>query len=113
MNQYPDLNASRRDVLALLMAGGAASLAVPSFAAAPRKGGRIKVAGATSALSDTLDPARCSNHTDYIRSCMFYNGLTSLDGSLTPQPALAEEFSTKDAKTWVIKLRKGVTFHDG
>ena len=44
---------------------------------------------------------------------MFYNGLTSLDGSLTPQPALAESFTTKDAKTWVFKLRKGVTFHDG
>ena len=44
---------------------------------------------------------------------MFYNGLTSLDGSLSPQPQLAEEFTTKDAKTWVFKLRKGVTFHDG
>ena len=44
---------------------------------------------------------------------MFYNGLTSLDGSLTPRPSLAEEFSSKDARTWVFKLRKGVTFHDG
>ena len=44
---------------------------------------------------------------------MFYNGLTVLDGSLTPQPSLAEEFTTQDAKTWVFKLRKGVTFHDG
>jgi peptide/nickel transport system substrate-binding protein len=43
---------------------------------------------------------------------MIYNGLTSLDGSLTPQPALAESFNTKDAKTWVFTLRKGVTFHD-
>lgn len=113
MNSHLDLHPSRRDVLALLMAGGVASLAGPLFAATPRRGGRIKVAGATAALSDTLDPAKCSNHTDYIRSCMFYNGLTSLDGSLTPQPSLAEEFSTKDAKTWVFKLRQGVTFHDG
>jgi peptide/nickel transport system substrate-binding protein len=113
--------ASRRDVLAMLAAGGMqatlagslASTALAAQAAAPRKGGRIKVAGATASLNDTLDPAKCSNHTDYIRSCMFYNGLTSLDGSLTPQPALAEEFSTKDAKTWVFKLRQGVTFHDG
>jgi peptide/nickel transport system substrate-binding protein len=44
---------------------------------------------------------------------MLYNGLTALDGSLTPQPALAESFTTKDAKTWVFKLRRGVTFHDG
>jgi peptide/nickel transport system substrate-binding protein len=64
-------------------------------------------------VNDTLDPAKQSNGTDYARGFMFYNGLTVLDGSLTPQPSLAEEFTTKDAKTWVFKLRKGVTFHDG
>ncbi|HEY3246567.1 MAG TPA: ABC transporter substrate-binding protein, partial [Phycisphaerae bacterium] len=79
----------------------------------PRKGGRIRVAGTASGVNDTLDPAKQSNHTDYCRGFMFYNGLTSLDGSLTPQPSLAEEFTTKDARTWVFKLRKGVTFHDG
>ena len=71
------------------------------------------MAGAAAAVSDTLDPAKQANHTDYIRGFMFYNGLTFLDGNLTPQPSLAEEFTTKDAKTWVFKLRKGVTFHDG
>jgi peptide/nickel transport system substrate-binding protein len=113
--------ASRRDVLAMLVAGGmqatlagtVATLATAAHAQSPRKGGRIKVAGATSAVSDTLDPAKLANGTDYARGFMFYNGLTSLDGSLTPQPALAEEFSTRDARTWVFKLRKGVTFHDG
>jgi len=113
--------ASRRDVLAMLMAGGmqatlagtVAMLATTAQAQTPRKGGRIKVAGAASGVSDTLDPAKQANHTDYIRGFTFYNGLTSLDGNLVPQPSLAEEFSTKDARTWVFKLRKGVTFHDG
>jgi peptide/nickel transport system substrate-binding protein len=113
--------ASRRDVLAMLMAGGmqatlagtVATLATTAQAQTPRKGGRIKVAGAASGVSDTLDPAKQANHTDYIRGFMFYNGLTALDGNLVPQPSLAEEFTTKDAKTWVFKLRKGVTFHDG
>ena len=113
--------ANRRDVLAMLMAGGMqatlagsiAAVATTAHAQTPRKGGRIKVAGATAAVSDTLDPAKQSNHTDYIRGFMLYNSLTYLDGSLTPQPQLAEEFTTKDAKTWVFKLRKGVTFHDG
>ena len=113
--------ASRRDVLAMLMAGGmqaglaggAATLATAAHAEAPRKGGRITVASTTSAVNDTLDPARQSNQTDYARGFMFYNGLTVLDGSLTPRPSLAEEFTTQDAKTWVFKLRKGVTFHDG
>lgn len=113
--------ASRRDVLALLMAGGMqatlagglSGLARSVHAATPKRGGRIRVAGATAAITDTLDPAKMSNQTDYSRGTMVYNGLTSLDGSLTPQPALAESFDTKDAKTWVFKLRKDVKFHDG
>jgi peptide/nickel transport system substrate-binding protein len=113
--------ASRRDVLAMLMAGGMqaalagglATTALSAHAQTPKRGGKIRVAGATAAASDTLDPAKQSNQTDYSRGNMLYNGLTSLDGSLTPQPALAESFDTKDAKTWVFTLRKGVTFHDG
>ena len=113
--------ATRRDVLAMLMAGGMqatlagglAGMAVTAHAQTPRRGGRIRVAGATAAATDTLDPAKQSNQTDYSRGTMLYNGLFSLDGSLTPQPALAESFATPDAKTWVFTLRKGVTFHDG
>ncbi|HUG23647.1 ABC transporter substrate-binding protein [Piscinibacter sp.] len=113
--------ASRRDVLAMLMAGGMqatlagglATTALSVHAQTPKRGGKLRVAGATAAATDTLDPAKQSNHTDYSRGNMLYNGLTSLDGSLTPQPALAESFNTTDAKTWVFTLRKGVTFHDG
>lgn len=113
--------ASRRDMLAMLMAGGMqatlagglATLASTAHAQTPRKGGRITVATNGSGVNDTLDPAKQSNQTDYCRGFMFYNGLTVLDSSLTPRPQLAEEFTTQDAKTWVFKLRKDVTFHDG
>jgi peptide/nickel transport system substrate-binding protein len=113
--------ATRRDVLSMLLAGGMqaglagslAATAVSAHAQTPRRGGKLRVAGATAAATDTLDPAKQSNQTDYSRGNMLYNGLTSLDGSLTPQPALAESFTTKDAKTWVFTLRKGVVFHDG
>nr|WP_316642103.1 ABC transporter substrate-binding protein [uncultured Roseateles sp.] len=113
--------ATRRDILSMLMAGGMqiglagslAGTALSAHAQTPKRGGKIRVAGATAAITDTLDPAKMSNQTDYSRGTMLYNGLTSLDGSLTPQPSLAEEFTTRDAKTWVFKLRKGVVFHDG
>ncbi|MFG6433027.1 ABC transporter substrate-binding protein [Roseateles sp. LYH14W] len=113
--------ASRRDILGLLagagmqtgLAGALAGTAMTAHAQAPRRGGKLRVAGATASASDTLDPAKQSNQADYSRCNMLYNGLTSLDGSLTPQPALAERFDTKDAKTWVFTLRRGVTFHDG
>ena len=113
--------ASRRDVLAMLvaggmqatLAGGLAGMAATAHAQTPRRGGKIRVAAATAAVTDTLDPAKQSNQSDYVRCSMVYNGLTSLDGSLSPQPALAESFATTDAKTWVFALRKGVAFHDG
>ncbi|WP_375134463.1 ABC transporter substrate-binding protein [Roseateles aquatilis] len=113
--------ATRRDLLALLTGGGmhlalASGLSLTAMSAhaqTPRRGGRIRVAGATAAISDTLDPAKMANQTDYSRGTMLYNGLTVLDASLTPQPALAESFTTKDARVWVFKLRKGVVFHDG
>ena len=68
---------TRRDILKMLMAGGmqatlAGSLATTAMsvhAQTPRKGGRLRVAGAAAAVSDTLDPAKQSNHTDYIRGC--------------------------------------------
>ncbi|WP_343593334.1 ABC transporter substrate-binding protein [Paracidovorax wautersii] len=113
--------ATRRDVLAMLtacgmqatVAGGIASLATSAHAETPKRGGRIRAAGAFASASDTLDPAKQTNQTDYSRCNMLYNGLTALDATLSPQPALAESFNTQDAKTWVFPLRKGVVFHDG
>ncbi|MGF6530066.1 peptide/nickel transport system substrate-binding protein [Paraburkholderia sp. GAS206C] len=113
---------SRRDMMRVLAAGGmlatgASGLlagATSAFAAdTPKKGGKIRAAYDSSSTADTLDPAKGSAGADYIRFFMFYSGLTQFDSSLTPQPALAESFTGSDAKVWTIKLRKGVTFHDG
>lgn len=109
----------RHAVLRALLAGGlAASGVLPTASgaaqtAAPRKGGRLTVATQSSSTADTLDPAKASLSTDYMRTHLFYSGLTSLDTALAPQMALAEEFATADATLWKIKLRKGVVFHDG
>jgi peptide/nickel transport system substrate-binding protein len=113
---------SRRDMMRVLAAGGmlatgASGLlagATSAFAAdTPKKGGKIRAAYDSSSTADTLDPAKGSAGADYIRFFMFYSGLTQFDSSLTPQPGLAESFTSSDAKVWTIKLRKGVTFHDG
>jgi peptide/nickel transport system substrate-binding protein len=113
--------ASRRDLLQMLMAGGLAASAGSlvlaragaALAAAPVKGGNLKAAGWSSSTADTLDPAKASLSTDYVRCCAFYNRLTFLDQSGVPQMELAEKIETKDAKVWTITLKKGVTFHDG
>lgn len=94
--------------------GGLLSVSASALAAeTPKKGGSIRVAYDAGSVSDTLDPAVGSTGSDYIRFFMFYSGLTQLDESLTPQMNIAESVSSSDAKTWIIKLRKGVTFHDG
>lgn len=113
--------ASRRDVLGMLgMLGLAGTVGTSLFAGAgrafadtPKKGGRIRVAGVSSSTSDTLDPAKQSLSTDYVRCCMFYSGLTTLDEHLAPQLALAESIENDKATVWTIKLRKDVLFHDG
>src|SRR4051812_37764754 len=92
-----------------LIGGAPDALAQP----APKRGGRLRVAGYASSTADTLDPAHASNSTDYSRLFMFYNGLTVFDEKLIPQPDLAEAVETTDGKVWTIRLRKGVTFHDG
>jgi peptide/nickel transport system substrate-binding protein len=101
---------------AIGLAAGALAGGVPQALAqaeTPRRGGRIRVSGTSTSTADTLDPAKQSLSTDYARCNMFYNGLTTLDGSLTPQPALAETWESEGARRWVFRLRQGVTFHDG
>ncbi len=113
--------ATRRELMQMLLAGGVASAAgsallgsvTAAVAQTPTSGGNLKAAGWSSSTADTLDPAKASLSTDYVRCCAFYNRLTFLDKSGTPQMELAESIESKDAKVWTVKLRKGVTFHNG
>ncbi|MDR3517484.1 MAG: ABC transporter substrate-binding protein [Azospirillaceae bacterium] len=113
--------ASRRELLKMMMAGGASlaagniifNHATAALAATPVKGGALKAAGWSSSTADTLDPAKASLSTDYVRCCSFYNRLSFLNEGGTPQMELASSIDSKDAQTWTVKLRKEVTFHDG
>lgn len=113
--------ASRRDLLRTLLAGGVAAgagamilgRAGEAVAQTPRTGGSLRAAGWSSSTADTLDPAKASLSTDYVRCCAFYNRLTFLDAKGNIQMELAESVESPDAKVWTVKLRKGVTFHSG
>ena len=119
---------NRRELLRGLGAAGlvggsvlaAGTLATRALAAAPgaggetpRRGGRIRVASMASSAADTLDPAKAALSTDYVRHFMLYSGLTRLRQDLRPELALAEALDTDDQRTWHIRLRRGVRFHDG
>ncbi len=114
--------AARRNLLRAMMAGGmmsmnGAGLLTMSGAALaqekPKQGGKIRVATQSASATDTLDPAKGSVSTDYVRAYMVYNGLTEYDSHLGAQMSLAQSLDTKDATVWVVKLRSGVQFHDG
>jgi peptide/nickel transport system substrate-binding protein len=113
--------ATRRELLQMMLAGGVAmsgggvilGRASDALAATPVTGGHLKVAGFTSSTADTLDPAKASNSTDYSRCCAVYNRLSNLDKSGATQMELAESIESADGKVWTVKLRKGISFHDG
>jgi peptide/nickel transport system substrate-binding protein len=113
--------ASRRELLKMLMASGVALSAGGSLllragqavAQTPVTGGHLKGAGWSASTADTLDPAKASLSTDYVRCCAFYNRLTFLDEGGTVQMELADTIETADGKSWQITLKPDVTFHDG
>lgn len=113
--------ASRRDLLRMFMMGGIGAVAGGSIlgrasaalAATPVSGGHLRAAGWSSSTADTLDPAAASLTTDYVRCCAYYNRLTILDEHGQLQMELAESIESDDAVVWTVKLKSGVTFHNG
>ncbi|MDF0600962.1 ABC transporter substrate-binding protein [Psychromarinibacter sp. C21-152] len=113
--------ATRRDLLRMLMASGAGLAAggsvlmraTEAVAQTPVSGGSLRAAGWSTSTADTLDPAKATLSTDYVRCCSIYNRLTFLNEAGEVEMELAEEIASDDAKTWQVTLRDGITFHDG
>ncbi|MGI9502039.1 MAG: ABC transporter substrate-binding protein [Geminicoccaceae bacterium] len=62
----------------------------------------------------TIDPAKINDYTEYMAGVNLYEALTTLDGSGTIQPLLAESWTaSEDGLTWTFTLKEGVTFQDG
>lgn len=121
MSKYSnDPDTERRRVLKAVAGTGLSAalggvLGCPAAAAAstPRQGGRIRVASLSSSIADTLDPAKGSLSTDYVRHYMLYSGLTQYREDLSARLALATAFESDDQIHWTIKIREGVEFHNG
>jgi peptide/nickel transport system substrate-binding protein len=120
----------RRDFLrlggagaALMAAGGA--LGACSSGAAPaatsksvgtaKRGGDLTVAVLGGSSSDTLDADAEVSTPDLIRVTALYNGLVTYNhGGTDVVYDLAEEMTpSADASSWTIRVRPGVTFHNG
>ncbi len=90
------------------------SMAPAALAATPKRGGRLRFATSGGGTTDTLDPTKYIDTTDYLHGFQIYSPLVSLDRKSQPVPALAETWEANaDATEWVFNLRKGVQWTDG
>ena len=99
----------------LLSACGSSS-ANPGTAAsqAPRRGGTLRAAFSGGTTADLLNPFRALSQPDFARSYQLFDELFAFDRTATARPALAVEVTPNaQATEWTIRLRDGVTFHDG
>lgn len=76
-----------------------------------KDGGTLRVA--TQADISSMDPIRGNSGADHQMLYPLYDTLVSFDKDLKPQPGLAESWEFTSPTELVLKLREGVTFHDG
>ena len=102
----------------LLAACGSSSSSSSSAAAGgsgkPKRGGHLHVGLTGGASSDTLDPLAQVTIPDLARSPQLFNSLIQFQSNGQLKPTLAEEITpNSNATEWTIRVRKGVTFHNG
>ncbi|CAN0656597.1 peptide/nickel transport system substrate-binding protein (plasmid) [Nitratireductor aquimarinus] len=100
-----------RKLIAAAMTAGTMFFASPVFAQTPPN---VLVVGQI-AEPKSLDPHAVTAVNDFRILMNVYDGLTRYkDGTLEPEPALAESWEiSDDGITYTFNLREGVTFHDG
>jgi peptide/nickel transport system substrate-binding protein len=112
---------NRREFLARASAMGASIALSPALlggtaqAAAPQKGGTVRLAVSGGSTSDTLDPSLSpDNYTMVLFLGAMHNYLTEIDHEGKLVGEVAESFeASPDARTWTFHLRKGIEFHNG
>ena len=84
------------------------------FAAAPKRGGRLRIAVYDFSTADTLNPTSGSGSGLWGLGYQLKNNLVEEGPGGTLLPELAESWeASADAATWTFKIRKGVEFHNG
>ena len=110
---------NRRDFLRAAGAAGFSAAAAGSLwskarAAAPAKGGTLRLGADGGSSTDSLNPLQSlgADHTTNA-ALATYDTLTEIDHDGSPQPSLAESWEGNPDGTWAIRLRRGAEFHDG
>jgi peptide/nickel transport system substrate-binding protein len=119
---------SRRDFIqgtvgaaSLALGGGllsacssAPQAAVSPTTGRPSRGGTLQAGLTGGSSADSFDPAIAATSVADAFAVQVFDNLTTYDRNAQVQPYLAREITpNKDATVWTIRLREGVTFHDG
>jgi peptide/nickel transport system substrate-binding protein len=102
----------------LISACGPSSSATKSTTASsagkPRRGGTLQAAISGGSSSDTLDPLNAISNADFARVNNLFEPLIGLTPAAQPVFILATSVTPNaNATEWIMKLRQGVTFHNG
>lgn len=85
-----------------------------ALAAGPQRGGTLKAGLVGGESTETLDPATTNNQVVGLFNRCWGEKLVDVSDKGEIIPRLAEEIgSSKDAKIWTFRIRKGITFHNG
>jgi peptide/nickel transport system substrate-binding protein len=96
--------------------GGSATGAEPpsSTGARIRRGGNLRLGLTGGSSSDTVDPHKSLTYIDTSRLQSLYQPLVQMNSQAQIEYVLAESITAHGSLSqWIIKLRPGVTFHDG
>jgi peptide/nickel transport system substrate-binding protein len=86
----------------------------PPAGGTPVKGGTLTVGWITGGQSETLNPGAVVSNGDIYRAQQLFDGLYQLGPDGSPQAWLAESAEPNaDGTVWTVRLRDGVTWHDG
>jgi peptide/nickel transport system substrate-binding protein len=107
------LGLSMSSIGALLAACGPTTNQGPATQS-PKPGGTLRVGLSGGSSSDTLDPHVGLTYLDTARATQIYQPLLRLNANAQTELELAEDISPHGSTSeWTIRLRKGITFHDG
>jgi len=98
-------------MLMLATVFAATALAAPPALAQAAPQGTLRIAIDSDA--DALDPTLARTYVGRIVFASLCDKLVDIDEKLNIVPQLAQSFEWTDPKTLLLKLRPGVTFHDG
>jgi peptide/nickel transport system substrate-binding protein len=98
----------------LAACSGSSSSSHAVVSSSPKRGGDLKVGLTGGGPTDTVDPHKGITYLDSSRLQSLYSPLVQLDANANLEYMLAESITpNKDFTQWEIKLRPGVTFHNG